>query len=69
MGKTVFATDAVGRPDACQLFSAYDPQSLSDLFQQYQPEASLPNIEDGLSGIEAILKVYQKAHADFPAKR
>lgn len=69
MGKTVFATDVVERPDTCQLFSAHDPQSLSLLFQQYHSEASPPIAEGGISGIEAIVKVYQKAHAHFPAKR
>jgi glycosyltransferase involved in cell wall biosynthesis len=69
MGKTVFATDAVQRPKACQLFSVHDTDCLIALFRQYQPFDSVPSQKDTGPSIEAILKVYQKAHADFPSKR
>ena len=69
MGKTVFASDIVQRPAACQLFSAQDPGSLLNLFQEKQLQSPSPEDAGRPAGIEPILNVYLKARAYFQSKR
>jgi len=69
MGKTVFASDVVQRPAACQLFSAQDPGSLLNLFQKGQLQSPSPEAAGRPAGIEPILNVYLKARAYFQSKR
>lgn len=69
LGKTVFATDVVQRPYPCQLFSATDPESLFELFNNKELISSGLEVIEESDGIEPILQVYRKAHAHFQSKR
>jgi len=69
LGKKVFATDVVSRPDACYLFSARDPDTLYSLFIRNQHKTSASIKPESSVGIEPILDVYQKASSHFRSKR